>query len=144
MYFVSWHFPFTIRLNKFVFLVIFGIFNHNYITCISYNYRRLSLYESTGTVEQITQSAKPASWQWWPVWGENVTGYRYIAHLYCFAVQAGFYSDVVECSHSTRENLVRSPSGKKEFFFACYIWRRHYELISKFNAGLNKNKTEIL
>ena len=52
-----------------------------------------------------------------------VTGYRYIAHLYCLAVQAGFYSDVVECSLSTRENLVRSPSGKKEFFFACYIWR---------------------
>ena len=31
--------------------------------------------------------------------GENVTGYRfrYIIHLYCLAVQAGFYSDVVEC-----------------------------------------------
>ena len=53
--------------------------------------------------------------------GENVTGYRYIAHLYCLAVQAGFYSDVVECSLSTRENLVRSPLGKKEFFFAGYI-----------------------
>ena len=52
---------------------------------------------------------------------ENVTGYRYIAHLYCLAVQACFYSDVVECSLSTRENLVQSPSGKKEFFFACYI-----------------------
>ena len=52
--------------------------------------------------------------------GENVTGYRYIAHLNFLAVQAGFYSDVVECSLSTRENLVRSPSGKKEFFFACY------------------------
>ena len=24
-----------------------------------------------------------------------VTGYRYIAHLYCLAVQAGFYSEVV-------------------------------------------------
>ena len=54
--------------------------------------------------------------------GENVTGYRYIAHLYCLAVQAGFYSDVVECSLSTRENLVRSPLGKKDFFFACYIF----------------------
>ena len=52
--------------------------------------------------------------------GKNVTGYRYIAHLYCLAVQAGFYSNVVECSFSMRENLVRSPSGKKEFFFACY------------------------
>ena len=54
--------------------------------------------------------------------GENVTGYRYIAHLYCLAVQAGFYSDVVECWLSTQENLVRSPSGQKEFFFACYIY----------------------
>ena len=34
---------------------------------------------------------------------------------------AGFYSDVVECLLSTRENLVRSLSGKKEFFFTCYI-----------------------
>ena len=37
---------------------------------------------------------------------QRVTGYRYIAHLYCLAVQACFYSDVVECSLSTRENLV--------------------------------------
>ena len=28
---------------------------------------------------------------------DNVTGYRYITHLYCLAVQAGFYGDVVEC-----------------------------------------------
>ena len=50
---------------------------------------------------------------------ECVTGYRYIAHLYCLAVQAGFYSDVVECSLSTRENLVRSPSGKKPVTFGA-------------------------
>ena len=36
----------------------------------------------------------------------DVTGYRYIAHLYCLVVQAGFYSDVVECLLSTRENLI--------------------------------------
>ena len=35
--------------------------------------------------------------------GENVTGYRYIIHLYCLAVQAGFYSDVVECSPQDRK-----------------------------------------
>ena len=46
----------------------------------------------------------------------HVTGYRYIAHLYCLAVQAGFYSDVVECSLGTRENLVRSPSGEERIF----------------------------
>ena len=27
--------------------------------------------------------------------GENVTEYRYITHLHCLAVQAGFYSDMV-------------------------------------------------
>ena len=33
-----------------------------------------------------------------PIPGDiNVTGYRYITHLYCLAVQAGFYSDAVEC-----------------------------------------------
>ena len=26
-----------------------------------------------------------------------MTGYMYIAHLYCLAVQAGFRSDAVEC-----------------------------------------------
>ena len=32
--------------------------------------------------------------------GENVKEelVRYLIHLYCLAVQAGFYSDVVECS----------------------------------------------
>ena len=63
--------------------------------------------------------------------GENVIGYRYIAHLYCLAVQAAFYSDVVECSLSTRENLVRSRSGKKEFFFACYICMVHVGIIQR-------------
>ena len=29
--------------------------------------------------------------------GKNVTGFRYIAHLYCLAIQASFYSDGVEC-----------------------------------------------
>ena len=29
--------------------------------------------------------------------GVYVTGYRYMIHFYCLAVEAGFYSDVVEC-----------------------------------------------
>ena len=29
--------------------------------------------------------------------GVYVTGSRYIIHFYCLAVEAGFYSDVVEC-----------------------------------------------
>ena len=28
---------------------------------------------------------------------EYVTGYRYIAHLYCLVIQAGFYNDALEC-----------------------------------------------
>ena len=35
-----------------------------------------------------------------------VTGYRYITHLYCLVVQAGFYSDTVECW-----TFVRSVTG---------------------------------
>ena len=38
--------------------------------------------------------------------GENDTGYRYITHLYCLAVQAGFYSDAVE-----RWSFVRRVAG---------------------------------
>ena len=37
-----------------------------------------------------------------------VTRYRYIAHLYCFAVHAGFYSDVVQCRTSTPADQVCS------------------------------------
>ena len=45
-----------------------------------------------------------------------VTGYRYIIHLYCLAVQAGFYSDVVECRTLSPADRVRSPVGEKCYF----------------------------
>ena len=53
--------------------------------------------------------------------GENVTGYRYMIHLYCLAVQAGFYSDVVECRTLSPADWVRSPVGEKCYFhfFTC-------------------------
>ena len=41
-----------------------------------------------------------------------VTRYRYMIHLYCLAVQAGFYSDVVECRTLSPADRVRSPVGK--------------------------------
>ena len=44
--------------------------------------------------------------------GENITGYRYMIHLYCLAVQAGFYSDVVECLPVTQTARVRSPAAE--------------------------------
>ena len=43
----------------------------------------------------------------------GVTGYRYMIHLYCLAVQAGFYSDVVECRTLSPADRVRSPVGGK-------------------------------
>ena len=36
---------------------------------------------------------------------------RYIIHLYCLAVQAGFYSDAVECWPVTQTARVRSPAA---------------------------------
>ena len=39
---------------------------------------------------------------------------RYNTHLYRLAVQAGFYSDAIECWISTQETLVRSSAGAKK------------------------------
>ena len=38
---------------------------------------------------------------------------RYNTHLYCLAVQAGFYRDAVECLTATQEILVRSSARTK-------------------------------
>ena len=38
---------------------------------------------------------------------------RYNTHLYCLAVQAGFYSEAVECLTATQEIPVRSLAGTK-------------------------------
>ena len=45
-------------------------------------------------------------------------------HLYCLAVQAGFYSDVVECRTLSPADRVRSPVGEKCYFhfFTCYTY----------------------
>ena len=42
----------------------------------------------------------------------HVTGYRYMIHLYCLAVQADFYSDVIECRTLSPADRVRSPVGE--------------------------------
>ena len=56
----------------------------------------------------------------------SVTGYRYMIHLYCLAVQAGFYSDVVECRTLSPEDQVRSPVGKMSFpFFSPVTFGAH-------------------
>ena len=53
--------------------------------------------------------------------GENVTRYRYLTPLYCLGVQAGFYSDVVECRTSSPEDRGRSPVGEKCYFKFLYL-----------------------
>ena len=47
----------------------------------------------------------------------NVTGSRYILiHFYCLAVEAGFYSDVVECLPVDPATWVRFPAGAGKIF----------------------------
>ena len=46
----------------------------------------------------------------------NCHGARYITHFYCHAVEAGFYSDVVECLLVDPASLVRFPAGAGEIF----------------------------
>ena len=41
---------------------------------------------------------------------------RYMIHLHCLAVQAGFYSDVVECSNLNRKVLGSIPGRGMEIF----------------------------
>ena len=41
---------------------------------------------------------------------------RYNTHLYRLAVQAGFYSDAIECWISTHETLVQSSVWAKRLF----------------------------
>ena len=42
----------------------------------------------------------------------NVIRYRYMIYFYCLVVQAGFYSDVVECRTLSPTDRVRSPVGE--------------------------------
>ena len=48
--------------------------------------------------------------------GVYVTGYRYMIHFYCLAVEAGFYSDVVECLPVDPASWVRFPAGAGKIF----------------------------
>ena len=51
--------------------------------------------------------------------GVNVTGSRYYIkkkHFYCLAVEAGFYSDVVECLPVDPATWVRFPAGTGKIF----------------------------
>ena len=50
-----------------------------------------------------------------------VTGYRCITHLYCLAVQVGFYSDAVECRTLSPADRVWSPVTALEFSHLLYL-----------------------
>ena len=43
-------------------------------------------------------------------------GARYITHFYCLAVEAGFYSDVVECLPVDPATWVQFPAGTGKIF----------------------------
>ena len=40
-------------------------------------------------------------------------------HFYCLAVEAGFYSDVVECLPVDQASWVRFPAGAGKLFSLC-------------------------
>ena len=48
--------------------------------------------------------------------GGECHGARYITHFYCLAVEAGFYSDVVECLPVHPATWVRFPAGAGKIF----------------------------
>ena len=67
--------------------------------------------------------------------GVYVTGSWYIIHFYCLAVEAGFYSDVVECLPVVPATLVRfrDGTGKIFSFYDIYINRHAYTEYLKMN-----------
>ena len=51
-----------------------------------------------------------------PTYGGECHGARYKIHFYCLAVEAGFYSDVVECLPVDPATWVRFPAGAGKIF----------------------------
>ena len=54
-------------------------------------------------------------------------GYIFI-HFYCLAVEAGFYSDVVECLPVDPVTWVRFPAGADIFFSLYDNWLRYQKM----------------
>ena len=84
-------------------------------------FQLLHLAPTVGPISRDSQTPRNSGTNF-KLEGENVTGYRYMIHLYCLAVQAGFYSDVVECRTLSPADRVRSQVGEKCYFhfFNCY------------------------
>ena len=64
--------------------------------------------------------------------------YRYITHFYCLAVEAGFYSDVVECFPLDPAAQVRFPPR------AVGIFLHPVTLVSVYPRNIHLDKTEKL
>ena len=66
--------------------------------------------------------------------GRRDVAVRYMIHFYCLAVEAGFYSDMVECRTLNPADQVRSRVGEKcdlDFFsfpitHACLLISKKY------------------
>ena len=54
----------------------------------------------------------------WNFGGGECRGARYITHFYCFAVEAGFYSDVVQCLPVDPASWVRFPADGHDKLYA--------------------------
>ena len=48
--------------------------------------------------------------------GGECHGARYITHFYCLAIEASFYSDMVECLPVDPVTWVRFPAGAGKIF----------------------------
>ena len=73
--------------------------------------------------------------------GENVTGYRYMLHLYCHAVQACIYSDMVECRtfESSRPGSIPSQGTMLFQFFHLF----HIFCLKVEDMGINLCKGQL-
>ena len=58
-------------------------------------------------------------------------------HFYCLAVEAGFYSDAVECLPVNPASWVRFPAGAGKIFslYDIYFW---YLLVLYFNCSVKR------
>ena len=68
--------------------------------------------------------------------GGECHGARYITHFYCLAIEAGFYSDVVECLPVDLASWVRFPAGTGKIF-SLYDIGAHRKSLTHPSSGSN-------
>ena len=60
---------------------------------------------------------------------------RYMIHFYCLAVEAGFYSDVVECWTLNPADRVQSPVGENVIWIFFLSYYNGKDKSKKINPG---------